>query len=170
MCAQHRTFRILRIEFRNDPRPEQTRCSHFGNLHIEVHANAPEEGQARCKFVDTESCSDRCADIFFTVSERVCQLQCGVSARLLKMISGDGNCVKSWHIGRAISDDVTDNFHARRRRINIGIAYHELFKNIVLYGAGQLRLLYTLLLCRHNVAGQNWKHRTVHGHRDRYLV
>ena len=170
MCAQHRTFRILRIEFRHNPGPEQTRCSHFGNLHIEVHAYAPEEGQARRKFVDTESCSDRCADIFFAVSEGVRQLQCGVSARLLNMIAGDGNCVEPWHIGRAISDDVTDDFHTGRRRINIGIAYHELFKNIILYGAGQLRLFYTLLLCRHNVSCQNWKHRTVHGHRDRYLV
>ena len=56
MSSKQARFWIFRLEVLCDEvRPEATRSAHFGNFHIEVHADAPEEGQARRKVVDVET-------------------------------------------------------------------------------------------------------------------
>ena len=69
-----------------------------------------------------------------------------------------------------VAEDVRNNLHRRRWRINIGVTNHELFKNVVLDRAGQFVLRNTLFFGGHNVARQNRQHGAVHGHRDRNLV
>ena len=67
-------------------------------------------------------------------------------------------------------DNVTDDLHARRRRINISVAHHELFQDIVLDGARELFLADALLFRGHDIARQNGQYRPVHGHGYRHLV
>ena len=86
------------------------------------------------------------------------------------MITRDGNRIKTRHIARAVGDDVTDNLHARCRRINVGIAHHELFENIVLDGSGQLVLGDTLLFSRHDITGQYRQYSAVHSHGNRDFI
>ena len=69
-----------------------------------------------------------------------------------------------------VLDDVANDAHGRRRRVDVGVAHHELFEDVVLDGAGQLVLAYALLFRRHHVACQHRQHGTVHGHGDRDLV
>lgn len=38
--------------------PQPPGCSHLGYLHVQVHTNAPEEGEARGKLVNVNTSSD----------------------------------------------------------------------------------------------------------------
>ena len=55
-------------------------------------------------------------------------------------------------------------------RIDIGVADHELFENVVLDGSAQLARCDSLLLGGDDVERHDWQHRAVHGHRNRHLV
>ena len=50
-------------------------------------------------------------------------------------------------------------------RVDVGVADHELFEDVVLDGPGELLLGDALLLGGDDVAGQDRQHRAVHGHR-----
>ena len=69
-----------------------------------------------------------------------------------------------------VRENVADDPHRRRRRINERVAHHELLEDVVLDGARQLILPHALLLCRHDIEGQNRQHRPVHRHADAHLV
>jgi len=87
MRPQHRAFRIGRRKTAHNFGPQQSGSSHFGNFHIEIHADAPEETEPRCKIINLQSSSDRCLDIFLSIRQRVSELQSSIRARLLNMIS-----------------------------------------------------------------------------------
>ena len=53
----------------------------------------------------------------------------------MHMIARDRDAVELGHMRAGVSDDVRHNTHRRLRRINIGIADHELFKDVVLDSA-----------------------------------
>ena len=65
-----------------------------------------------------------------------------------------------------VGDDVRHNTHGRLRRINIGVADHELFKNVVLNRAVELLLSNALLLTCNNEESEDGNDRAVHRHRD----
>ena len=65
-----------------------------------------------------------------------------------------------------VGDDVRHNTHRRLRRINIGVADHELFKNVVLNRAVELLLSNALLLTCNNEESEDGNDRAVHRHRD----
>ena len=88
----------------------------------------------------------------------------------LHVVAGDRDRVERRHVRRRVADDVGDDPHARRRRIDVGVADHELFEDVVLDGPAQLVGRHTLLLGRHDVAGQHGQHGAVHRHRDAHLV
>jgi hypothetical protein len=69
-----------------------------------------------------------------------------------------------------IGEDVGDDLHRVLRRIDVGVAHHELFQNVVLNGAGQLLCRDALLFRRHDVQRHDRQDSPVHGHRDRHLV
>ena len=52
------------------------------------------------------------------------------------------------------------------RRIDVRIAHHELFQNVVLNGAAELLGGHALLFGGHDVERHDRQHRAVHGHGD----
>ena len=57
-----------------------------------------------------------------------------------------------------------------RGRIDIGVAHHEFFEDVVLDRARQLRVRHALFFGRDDVERQHRQHRAVHGHRHAHLV
>ena len=168
--AQHLRLRALRVEAVDDPRPQQARGAQLGHFHVEVHADAEEERQPRREFVDLQTRGDRGAHVFLAVGQRVGELQRGVGAGFLDVVAGDRDRVEPRHVARGIGDDVADDPHRGRRRIDVGIADHELLEDVVLDRAGELVRRHALLFRRDDVAGQHRQHRAVHRHRHRDLV
>jgi hypothetical protein len=66
----------------------------------------------------------------------------------------------------AIAEDVADDPHGRRGRIDVGVADHELFQNVVLNGPAQVLRLHALLFGGHDIERHHRQHRAVHGHRN----
>ena len=67
---------------------------------------------------------------------------------------------------RCVGEDVGDDPHRRLGGIDVRVAHHELFEDVVLDGARELPRLHALLLGRHDVEGEDRQHGAVHGHRD----
>ena len=70
----------------------------------------------------------------------------------------------------AVAEDVADDPHGSFGRIDIGIADHELFENVVLNGAAQLFGLNSLLFGGNNIERHDGQHGAIHGHRHRHLI
>ena len=162
--AQHGTLRVSRVELADDFRPDQAGGAQFGDFHIEVHADAPEEGEARRELVDAQPGFDGGADVFLAVGEGVGQFQRGIRPRLLHVVAGDGDRVEARQMFGAVGDDVADDPHARRGGVDVGVAHHEFLEDVVLNRARKLRLLHALLLGGDDVTRQHRQHRAVHRH------
>ena len=67
MCTQSHRFGFFRAEGINDFRPQHTSCTHFSNFHKVVFTHCPEEGQTRCKLVNSKTMLSTCTQIFETV-------------------------------------------------------------------------------------------------------
>ena len=113
---------------------------------------------------------DAGAQVFQPVGQRVSQLDVGRGAGFLHVVAADADAVELRHLLRAVAEDVADDPHRRRGRIDVGVADHELFENVVLDGAAQLLRRHALLLGGDDVERHDGQHRAVHGHRDRHLV
>jgi len=75
------------------------------------------------------------SEVFKTISKRIGQfLNCSGSC-LLNMVSADTDGVEFWHILRSIFKNIGNDAHGGLRWINIGIANHKFFQNIVLNGS-----------------------------------
>ena len=72
-------------------------------------------------------------------------------------------------LGRVLND-VANDFHRGLGWVNVGVAHHELFQNVVLNGSRQFVLAHALLFSGHHIACQHGQHRAVHGHGHRHLV
>ena len=77
------------------------------------------------------------AQILDAVGERIGKLQVLRRAGFLHVIAGDRNRIEFRHPLRGEGEDVGDDPHRGGRRIDIGVAHHELFQNVVLNGARQ---------------------------------
>ncbi len=69
-----------------------------------------------------------------------------------------------------VPDDVGHDPHARCRRVDVGVADHELLEDVVLDGPRELLDGHALLLTGDDEAGQHREHGAVHGHRHRHLL
>ena len=69
-----------------------------------------------------------------------------------------------------VLEDVRNDAHRRRRRIDVRIAHHELFEDVVLDGARELFRIDALLFRRNDVERENGQHGSVHRHRNAHLV
>ena len=58
----------------------------------------------------------------------------------------------------------------RPGRVDIGVAHHEFFEDVVLDRAGQLGVRHALFLGGDDIERQHRQHRAVHGHRHAHLV
>ena len=170
MRAQRQRARVLRIELLHQLRPEQARGAQLRHLHEEVHADRPEERQARREAVDVEAGLDAGAHVFDAVGERVGELEVLRRAGLLHVIAGDRDRVELRHVRRGVGEDVGDDAQRRPGRIDVGVAHHELFEDVVLDRAAELLRRHALLLGRDDVERHDRQHRAVHGHRHGHLV
>ena len=170
MGAQRQRPSVLRFKLAHQLRPEQPSRPQLGDLHEVVHADAPEEAQPRGESVYAEPSFQPAAHIFHAVGEGVGEFQICCCPRLLDVIAGDGNGVELWHPSRCVGEDVGDDAHGRLGRVDIGVAHHELFENVVLDGAAELLRGHALLLARHDVEGHDRQHRPVHRHGDGHLI
>ena len=91
---------------------KRARGAELGDLHEQVHADAPEEAEARREIVDVEPVGLGGADIFHAVGERVGELLNRRRPGLVHVIAADRDRVELRHLRRAISDDVADDPHA----------------------------------------------------------
>jgi hypothetical protein len=94
MRAQHFRARVFRIELADDARPQQAAGAQLGNFHVEIHGDAPEEGQATGEGVDVQTGGECSADVFLAVGQRVSQLQRRVGTSFLNVITRNGNGVE----------------------------------------------------------------------------
>ena len=163
-------FVVLRVELLDQLGPQQPRRAQLRDLHEEVHADRPEERQPRGELVDVQSRFDAGADVLDAVGERVGELEIGRRAGLLDVIAGDRDRVELRHLLRGELEDVADDPHRRLRRVDVGVADHELFEDVVLDRAGELLGLDALLLRRDDVEREDGQHGAVHRHRHRHLV
>ena len=168
-----RRLRLLgfaRLEVAHQPRPQRAGGAHLGDLHEEVHADRPEEAEAGREPVDVEPRGDAGAEVLDAVGQRVGELEVGGRPGLLHVVAGDRDRVEPRHVLGGVAEDVADDPHARARRVDVGVADHELLEDVVLDGPGQLLGLDALLLGRGDVERQHRQHRAVHGHAHRHLV
>ena len=170
MRAQRQRARVLRIELLHQLGPQQPRGAHLGDFHEEVHADRPEERQPRREAVDVEAGGEAGAHIFDAVGERIGELEVLRRAGFLHVIAGDRDRIELRHVLRGVGEDVGDDPHRGRRRIDVGVAHHELFQNVVLNGAREFFRRHALFLGRRDEQRQDRQHRAVHGHRHAHLV
>ncbi len=168
--AQHLGALVLRAQLRHHPVPEHARRAQLRHFHEEVHADAEEERKPRRERIDLQPLAHRRARVFHAVRQREGQFLHRGRARLMHVIAGDRDRIEFRHLVRGVFDDVGHDPHRRRRRIDIGVAHHELFQNIVLNGAGKFFGCDALLFSRHDEVCENGDHRPVHRHRDAHLV
>ncbi len=149
---------------------EQAGGAHLGDLHEEVHADRPEERQARRERVDVEPGLDAGARVLDAVGQRVAELEVGRRPGLLHVIAGDRDRVELRHVARGVGEDVRHDAHRGLGRIDVGVAHHEFFEDVVLDRAGQLLRRHALLLAGDDEEGEHRQHRAVHGHRHGHLL
>ena len=170
MRAQRHGLGILGMKSLDDFGPQHARGAQLGDLHEVVHADAPEEAQARREGVDIQAGRDARADVFDAVGQGVAQLDIGGGPGLLHVIAADRDAVELGHVRGRVAEDVADDVHGGPRRIDVGVAHHELFQNVVLNGSGELGGRHALLFGRHDVEGHDRQDRAVHGHGNRHLA
>ena len=170
MGPQGHRLVVLGIELLDDLGPQQPPGPHLGHFHEVVHADGPEERQPGREGVDVHAGLDAGAHVLQTVRQRVAQFQIRRRARFLHVIAGDRDAVELRHLLGRIGEDVADDADRRIGWIDIGIAHHVLFQNIVLNGAGELLVGNALFFSGDNVERQHRQHRAVHGHRYRHLI
>ena len=73
------------------------------------------------------------------VGQRIGEFQIRRRARLLHVIAGDRDRVELRHVPRGVGEDVGDDPQRWLRRIDVGVADHELLEDVVLDGPGELR-------------------------------
>mmetsp|Transcript_10656 Transcript_10656/g.19433 ORF Transcript_10656/g.19433 Transcript_10656/m.19433 type:complete len:202 (-) Transcript_10656:897-1502(-) len=114
--------------------PKPPRCPHFRNLHVILHADAPKEAEAGCDNVDRKvGLMDSRSQVFQTISEGKGQFQGGIGSGFLHVIATDTNGIVFRHFSRKESHNVGhDPIHTGLWRVNIRVAHHEFFQNVVL--------------------------------------
>ena len=131
---------------------------------------AQKKRQPRRELVDRQARVEAGADVLDAVGQRVGQLEVGRRPGLLDVVAGDRDRVEARHPLRRCTEDVADDPHARRGRVDVGVADHELLEDVVLDGPRELLRLHPLLLGRRDVERHHRQHGAVHGHRHRHLV
>ena len=110
-----------------------------------IDTDTPEEGETWRKLIHGDACVDTSAKVLDTVGDGKGDLDVGRSSSLLHVVAGDGDRVELRHLLRGVLKDVGDDLHREFRRIDVGVAHHELFEDIVLNGTSHLLELSTLL-------------------------
>ena len=168
--AQQHRLRAGRREGVHQPGPQRAAGAQLGDLHRVRHADAPEKAETRREGVDVEAGGEAGADVFDPIGQGVGQLEVGRGSGLLHVVAAHRDRVEARHVRRAVADDVRHDAHRRRRRIDVGVADHELLEDVVLDRAGEGGGRDALLLRGHDVERHHREHRPVHGHRHGHPI
>ena len=168
--AQRQRARIARLKRLHQLRPQHARGAQFCYLHEKVHADAEEERQPRREAVDRKPGGEARAHVFDAVGKRIGEFEIGGRSRLLHVVAGDRDRIELRHVRRGVGKNIGNNAQRRFWRIDVGVAHHELFEDIVLDGTGKFFARHALLLGGHNIKREHRQHRAVHGHRHRHPV
>ena len=164
MRPQHFRAVLFRPQPVHNIVPQRACRAQLGDLHEEIHANAEKEAKPPGEGINIEARFHRAPRIFLAIGNGESEFLNRRRAGLVHVITADGNAVEFRHIGAGITDNIRHDPHAGLGRIDIGVAHHEFFENVVLDGARQLLCRYTLTLARDDIKRQNRDHRTIHGH------
>jgi hypothetical protein len=123
---------LLGAEAVHDAAPQQSCCAELGHFQIEVHADGEEEAQPAGEIVDIHAARHRGAHVFHAVGQRQRQFQALRRAGFLHVVAGNRDRIEARHVARGVFDDVGNDAHRRLRRIDVGVAHHELFQDVVL--------------------------------------
>jgi len=170
MGAQGQRLGILGIEGIDDLGPQHSGAPELGDLHEVVHPFGPEERKAGRKDVDIDAGFDAGPRVFQSVRQGVSHFQIGSCAGFMHVIAGNADAVELGHVLAGVGKDVRDDAHGGFGRIDIGVAHHVFFEDVVLDGAGKLFRLDALLFGGHDIEGHDGDHGAVHGHGDAHLV
>mmetsp|Transcript_52088 Transcript_52088/g.108745 ORF Transcript_52088/g.108745 Transcript_52088/m.108745 type:complete len:356 (+) Transcript_52088:1486-2553(+) len=171
MGAEHERLLLLRVEVLLHPhRPQPPRRAQLGNLHVEVHADAEEEAEARREAVHARPRRRAAPHVLDAVGDGVAELEVRRGTRLLHVIAADGDGVELGHVLAGVAHDVADDAERRARRVDVGVAHHELLEDVVLDGSGELVEGGAALEGGDDVEGHDWDHGAVHRHAHRHLV
>ena len=107
-------------------------------------------------------------DVVDPVGQRVGKLEIRCGTGFLDVVAGDRDRVELRHARAGVGEDVGDDPHRGLRRVDVGVADHELLEDVVLNGPSQLLRRHALLFGRYHVQGQDGQNRTIHGHRHRH--
>ena len=164
MRAQHQGVRVGSTKFRHDPVPQKPGGAEFGGLHEKVHADGKEERQTGGEIIDLHTARQGGFHIFAAIGKGEAQFLHKVRAGLLHMVAGDRDRVELRHFGGRVFDDIRHNPHRGFGRINIGVAHHEFFQNVILNGPRKRRARHTLFFACDDKTGEDRNHRTIHRH------
>ena len=103
-------------------------------------------------------------------AKRICQFNIAGRASFLYVITADADAVEFRHLGGGVGKDIGDDPHGLGWRIDIGVAHHIFFEDIVLDGAAELRGGDALFFRGDDVEGEHGQDGAVHRHRNRHLV
>ena len=170
MGAQRQRFRVLRIKLFYQLGPDHAGRAHLGDFHEEVHANRPEERQTRREFINRKTRRLTGARIFDAIGQRIGELKISRRTGFLHVIAGNRDRVEFRHVLRGKGKDVRNDAHRWFRRIDIGVAHHEFFQNVILNGARKLFVLHTLFFGSGNIKRHHRQNRAIHGHGNRHLI
>ena len=86
------------------------------------------------------------------------------------MVTGDRDRIELGHILRGVLEDVGNDPHREFGRIDISVAHHELFEDVVLDRSGHLFELCSLLQSGIDVESQDGQNSSVHRHGNGHLA
>jgi hypothetical protein len=95
-----------------------------------------EKRQPRREVVHIETGIDRGLHVGHAVGQRECHFLQGGASCLAHVVTGDGDGVPLGHVLVGVGEDVRDDAHRLRRRINVGAARDVFLQDIVLHRAG----------------------------------
>ena len=113
---------------------------------------------------------DAGTEVFQAVGEGIGELDVAGGAGLLHVVAGNGDGVELRHILRGVLEYVGDDAHREFRRVDVGVAHHELLEDVVLDGTCHLFEFGALLKAGVDVEGEYGKHGAVHCHRHGHFV
>ena len=134
--SQGHRLGILRLKRLDQFGPQHPRRPHLGDLHKIIHANRPEKRQPRGKGIDVQPSLQSCSQILQTIRQGVSEFNVGGGASFLDVIAADADAVEARHAAGGVGENIGDNSHRRRRRIDVSIAYHVFLEDVILNRAG----------------------------------
>ena len=166
MGAQHQALRVFGVEAFHDAAPKKAGSPHLRHFQVEVHADGPEKREPSGKLVHVHALGDGRLDIFLAIRQCKGHFQRLVGTGFLHVVTRNADRVELRHVLGRVLDDVTNDAHAWCRWVDVGVAHHELFQNVVLNGATELVLTHALLFGGNHITCQHGQDGAVHGHGD----